>query len=550
MIGGLGLFLYGMRLMGDSIERAAGAKLRNILETLTRNRVQGMFVGLFFTAVIQSSSACTVMVVSFVNSGLMTLYQAAGPILGANIGTTVTSQLVSFNLSKAAPVFLIIGVLVSMFSKNATYRKIADIITGFGVLFLGLSQMSSSMSVLKDSEAVLNVFSSLTNPFLGILLGAALTALIQSSSVTVSILLLLANQGLIALPISMFIILGCNIGACMSAVLAGIAGNRDAKRAALIHLIFNIIGTIIVAAILFVLMPQVLSMLTAISGSNPGRIIANAHTVFKIFQVALLLPFTDKIVDMTYVLVPKDKDHEEKVGYRSQFQLQYIGAKVIFSPATAVVDAIKELDRMANLASENLNRAMNALITLDEEDIAEVYEVEKNIDFLNHAITNYLVKINQTNMPVDDLKQIGALFHVVNDIERIGDHAENVADMAKERLEKNVVFSKEAQREMGDLLDMVNTIVRFSIEMFSKDSDEPMEDVMNLEDAIDEKERELQNNHIARLEKNECSPEAGMIYSDVVSGLERVADHATNIAFAIRDSERQDLTARQVSYKI
>ncbi|MBO6148256.1 MAG: Na/Pi cotransporter family protein [Lachnospiraceae bacterium] len=550
MIGGLGLFLYGMRLMGDSIERAAGAKLRNILETLTRNRVQGMFVGLFFTAVIQSSSACTVMVVSFVNSGLMTLYQAAGPILGANIGTTVTSQLVSFNLSKAAPVFLIIGVLVSMFSKNATYRKIADIITGFGVLFLGLSQMSSSMSVLKDSEAVLNVFSSLTNPFLGILLGAALTALIQSSSVTVSILLLLANQGLIALPISMFIILGCNIGACMSAVLAGIAGNRDAKRAALIHLIFNIIGTIIVAAILFVLMPQVLSMLTAISGSNPGRIIANAHTVFKIFQVALLLPFTDKIVDMTYVLVPKDKDHEEKVGYRSQFQLQYIGAKVIFSPATAVVDAIKELDRMANLASENLNRAMNALITLDEEDIAEVYEVEKNIDFLNHAITNYLVKINQTNMPVDDLKQIGALFHVVNDIERIGDHAENVADMAKERLEKNVVFSKEAQREMGDLLDMVNTIVRFSIEMFSKDSDEHMEDVMNLEDAIDEKERELQNNHIARLEKNECSPEAGMIYSDVVSGLERVADHATNIAFAIRDSERQDLTARQVSYKI
>ncbi len=549
MMGGLGLFLYGMKVMGDSIERAAGAKLRNILETLTRTRVQGMFIGLFFTAVIQSSSACTVMIVSFVNSGLMTLYQAAGPILGANIGTTVTSQLVSFNLSKAAPVFLLGGALCTMFSKNAMVKKISEIVTGFGVLFLGLSQMSSAMSSLKDVKMVTDILMSLQNPILGVIVGTVLTSLIQSSSVTVSILLLMANQNLIGLEICMYIILGCNIGACVPALLAGLAGTRDAKRASLIHLIFNIIGTIIVYIILIFAEKQILDVLSTVSGGNPGRIIANAHTTFKIFQVIVLLPFTKQIVDMTYMIVPKSGDAKEKVGYRTQYELQYIGSNVIFSPATAVVDAIKELDRMANLASENLNRAMNALITMDEEEIEKVYEVEKNIDFLNHSITNYLVKINQINLPVDDLRQIGALFHVVNDIERIGDHAENVADMAKERIEKNATFTLTAQREMGELLDMVNNIVHYSIEMFSKDDEKHMKDIITLEDRIDRKERELQNAHVGRLERNECSPEAGMIYSDIISGLERVADHATNIAFAIKDSERENTTVMQASAK-
>ncbi len=549
MMGGLGLFLYGMKVMGDSIERAAGAKLRNILETLTRTRVQGMFVGLFFTAAIQSSSACTVMIVSFVNSGLMTLYQAAGPILGANIGTTVTSQLVSFNLSKAAPVFLLSGALCTMFSKNAFVKKIAEIVTGFGVLFLGLHQMSNAMSVLKESKTITDLLGSLTNPLLGVLMGAVLTAIIQSSSVTVSILLLMANQGLIGLGISMFIILGCNIGACVPAVLAGLAGTRDAKRASLIHLIFNIIGTAIVFIILIICENPIIGLISMISNGNPGRIIANAHTTFKIFQVAVLLPFTNQIVDMTYMILPRSGDSKEKIGYRAQYELQYIGSNVIFSPATAVIDAIKELDRMANLACENLNRAMNALITLDREEIDKVYEVEKNIDFLNHSITNYLVKINQVNLPVDDLRQIGALFHVVNDIERIGDHAENVADMAKERIEKNADFSPEARREMGELLDMVNDILRYSIEMFSKDDDRHMKDVITLEDRIDRNERELQNNHVLRLERNECTPESGMIYSDIISGLERVADHATNIAFAIKDSEKEDNTVKQASSK-
>ncbi len=541
MMGGLGLFLYGMRLMGDSIERAAGAKLRGILERITSNRVVGMLVGVAFTAAIQSSSACTVLVVSFVNSGLMTLYQAAGVILGANIGTTVTSQLVSFNLSEIAPIFLIIGVLCSMFSKNAMVRKIADIVTGFGVLFLGLSQMSGTMSVMKDDPLVKEILGSLTSPIIAIIVGTVLTAIIQSSSVTVSILLLMANQGLLEVPICLYVILGCNIGACMSALLAGIAGNKDAKRAALIHLVFNILGTIIMYIILMFAMDYVVMLLNAIS-ENPGRMIANAHTIFKVFQVAVLLPFTTYIVNITYALVPGE---DEGIGYRAQFKLQYIGSSVIFSPATAVVDAIKELNRMASLASENINRAMNALITLDEDDINEVYEVEKNINFLNHSITNYLVKINQTNLPVDDLRQIGALFHVANDIERIGDHAENVADAAKARIERGANFSPKAQREMGELLDMVNLIVQYAIEIFSNDSDEHMKDVEELEDKIDIKEREIQDNHIQRLQNNECTPEAGMIFSDIISGLERVADHATNIAFAIRDSELEDTTLKQ-----
>lgn len=529
MAGGLGLFLYGMRIMSDSIEKVAGAKLRGILERLTTNRFTGMLVGIFFTAVIQSSSACTVMVVSFVNSGLMNLTQAAGVIFGANIGTTVTALLVSFKLEKAAPVILLVGVLLVMFCKKQKIARFGEVIIGFGVLFMGLSTMSGAMAGMKDSPAVLHMFASLRSPILAVLLGTVLTAIIQSSSVTVSIMVLLANQGLMSMDICMFIILGCNIGACTSALLASLNGKKDAKRAASIHLIFNVIGTVIVYIIFIIGVEPVVAVLTRIAGNNPGRVVAYAHIAIKIFQVIIMMPFIKGIVKLTYLLVPGD---DKKVGYRDSYQLKYIGDKVVLNPATAVVEVIKELDRMASLAYENLNRAMNALITLDKEEIEEVYEVEKNIDFLSHAITNYLVKINQTTLPIEDLKSIGALFHVVNDIERIGDHAENIADSAEQRLETGVGFSKEAQREMGEMLDMVNTILRFSLEMFVKSTEEHVEDIKHLEEAIDEKEKELQQKHIERLANNECTPEAGALFSEIVSGLERIGDHATNIAFA------------------
>ena len=533
MAGGLGLFLFGMELMSDSIEKVAGARLRRILEIFTTNRFMGMIVGIIFTGIIQSSSACTVMVVSFVNSGLMNLYQAAGVILGANIGTTITSQLVSFNLSKIAPMILLVGVVVMMFTKKEKVRKVAEIIVGFGILFVGLSTMSEAMANMKNEPRVVNLLMSLKNPFLATLMGFALTAVIQSSSVTVSIVLLLANQDLLPLPITLYIILGCNIGACATAMLASMTGKKDAKRAALIHLLFNIIGTIIIYIALFVAGDQIVELIKSISADN-GRFVANAHTLIKITQVILLFPFTGWLVKMTYLIVPGE---DAKIGYRESYQLKYIGDKVVFNPATAVVEVIKELERMASLAEENLNRAMNALITLDEEDIEEVYEVEKNINFLNHAITDYLVKINQTTLPIEDLNSLGALFHVVNDIERIGDHAENVADAARQRREEGITISKEAQKELGDMLEMVNKIIRYAVEMFAKSDESHMQEVISLEDQVDEKERELQKKHVERLTKGECSPEAGMIFSDIVSGLERVADHATNIAFAITSEE-------------
>lgn len=535
MAGGLGLFLFGMNLMSDSIEKVAGAKLRRILEIFTTNRFMGTLVGIVFTGIVQSSSACTLMVVSFVNSGLMNLYQAAGVIFGANIGTTVTSQLISFNLSEIAPVFLLLGVLLVMFSKKQNVRKAAEVVIGFGILFVGLRSMSQAMGGMREIPAVVELLQSLKNPFMATLVGMLLTAIIQSSSVTVSIVLLLAGQNLLALPITLYIILGCNIGACTTALLASMSGKKDAKRAALIHFLFNVIGTVIMYVILLAAEEHVVNMLSAISSDN-GRFVANAHTIIKIFQVILLFPFSNLLVKLACLCVPGE---DKKINYRESYQLKYIGEKVVFNPATAVVEVIKELERMASLANENLNRAMNALITLDEEDINEVYEVEKNINFLNHAITDYLVKINQTTLPIEDLKSIGALFHVVNDIERIGDHAENVADAARQRKEEGISISKEAQRELGEMLDMVNKIIQYAIEMFVKSDEAHMEEVISLEDKVDEKERELQRAHVERLTRGECTPEAGMIFSDIVSGLERVSDHATNIAFAITSEERE-----------
>ena len=535
LAGGLGLFLFGMNLMSEGIEKAAGAKLRNILELFTKNKFMGMIVGILFTGIVQSSSACTVMVVSFVNSGLMNLYQAAGVIFGANIGTTVTSQLVSFNLSKIAPLFVLIGVIMVSFIKNETSKKLGDIVLGFGVLFMGLSTMSSSMGVLKESEEVVKAFMGLKNPLLAVLLGTLVTSIIQSSSVTVSIILLMATQGLLELNIVMYIILGCNIGSCATAMIAALSGKKDAKRAALIHLLFNIIGSVILFVILQIAGESIIRMIQSFSADN-GRFVANAHTLIKLFQVIILFPFSSLIVKMTYLLIPGE---DKKVGYREVNTLKYIGDKVVFNPATAVVEVIKEIERMGELASENLNRAMNGLITLDEEDINEVYEVEKNINFLNHAITNYLVKINQSTLPIEDLKSIGALFHVVNDIERIGDHAVNVADNARTRKVKELSFSKEAQFEMGKMMDKVNTIIRYSIEMFAEGKYEHMTAISVLEDEIDHLERELQQAHIDRLTRDECTPDAGMLYSDIVSGLERVADHAVNIAFAIKESEEE-----------
>ena len=536
LIGGLGLFLYGMTVMGESIEKATGAKMRSFLDFFTKNRFIGMLFGMLFCAIVQSSSATTVMVVSFVNAGLMNLVQAAGVIMGANVGTTITSQLVAFNLSQAAPVFLMLGVIVTMFCKNNKVKQIGEVVLGFGVLFMGLSLMSGSMEGMKESPFVVELLHGINNPFLGILIGFVITAIIQSSSVTVSIVLLMAQQGLLPLWICFYIILGCNIGSCTTALLASISGNKDAKRAAMIHFLFNVMGTIVIAAILLVGESWVEAGIRGISGDNIGRCVANAHTFFKVFQVIILFPFAKWIVKLTYFFVPDKAGKEKQEG----FQLEYIGPSSVFSPNTAVVEVTKELERMGHIAVENLIKAVNVLIKPEDKIIEEVYETEQQINYMNHAITDYLVKISQSTLPIDDMKNIGGLFHVVNDIERIGDHAENAADSAVLRKEKNISFSKEAEAELLEMLHRVIKITNYSIDMFSNNSKEHLQEILDLENGIDQMERDLQEAHVERLKKGKCKQEAGMIFSDIISGLERVADHATNIAFSILDEEPEE----------
>ena len=524
LIGGLGLFLYGMTLMSDSLEKAAGAKLRGVLELFTKNRYVGIIVGVVFTAIIQSSSAATVMVVSFVNAGLMTLYQAIGVIYGANIGTTVTSQLVSFNLSQYAPVFIMAGVLMLMIFKNPTVKKAGEVVIGFGILFLGISTMSSSMGALKELPAIQNLFMSLDNRFFALLLGLVITAIVQSSSVTVSIVLLLAQQGLLPLKICFFIILGCNIGACMSAMLASLSGKKNAKRAALIHLLFNIIGSIIMAVILLIGSNWIEALIMHISGGNLGRCVANTHTIFKVFQVIILMPFMSWIVKLTYLIVPgEDNDVED------EYEMKYIGDGDRLSSATAIPQVCSEISHMGEIAIGNLEKALDALLTKDDKAAKEVFEVEKRIDYMNKEITDYLVKANQISLPVGDRKKLGALFHVVSDIERVGDHAENIAEDVEKLIDMKEDINGMAGNEIRRMQEMTVKILHLSMDMFNLEDDSHLQEILDLENAIDAKERELQDLHVKCLTTGECSAQVGMMFSDLASNLERVADHATNI---------------------
>ena len=527
LLGGLGMFLFGMQMMSDGLQQVAGARMRSILEFFTRNRFIGMIVGLVFTGIIQSSSATTVMVVSFVNSGLMNLSQASGVILGANIGTTVTGQLIAFNLSDVAPLFIFVGAAMYMFTRNQTAKKIGVVILGFGILFMGMNTMSEATAALKESPQIVSVMQSLQNPVLGILVGLVVTAALQSSSAAVGILIMLANQGMMELPMCLYMILGSNIGAWVSALLVSLNGKKDAKRAAWIHLLFNIISSAIICVIIAVAMNPVCSLLMDLSGGGIGRAVANANTLFKVFGVIILFPFMDWIIKLTYRIIPG-----EDAAPEGAYELKYIGKGNVITSTTAIVDVIHELVHMGETARENVQRGMEALCTKDEKKIEEVYRQEEYIDYLSRTITDYLVKLSSMELPTSDAKTLGALFHVVNDIERIGDYAENFADYAKDRIEKNINFSEKAEKQLMDMTDLVMDTLNYSLEMFSGQNPEHMREVIQLEDEVDEREKKLQRSHVKRLTKGRCTPEAGILFSDTISGLERVADHAVNVAFA------------------
>ncbi|MBD8942513.1 MAG: Na/Pi cotransporter family protein [Clostridiales bacterium] len=523
MLGGLGLFLYGMKLMGEGIEKVAGSKMKTILEWCTKNRLIGVIVGTIFTAIIQSSSAATVMVVSFVNSGLMNLMQAVGVIMGANIGTTVTAQIVAFDLDSIAPIFVITGVVMIMFFKNETVNKVGEVLFGFGALFLGMSLMKNSMADIKDSVTVMKMISSLKNPLVAILVGLVITTILQSSSASVGILVTMAGSGLVELPMCFYVILGCNIGACTSAVLVGLTGKKDAKRAALIHLMFNIIGSIIMLLILLPFGGYVEHWINAIS-ADPKRAVANTHTIFKVFQVIILFPFAGWIVKLTQWLVPGEDEQKEK------YELKYISLDSAVSPAIAMIEVTNEIKRMGEIANYNLERSMEALMKGNKDIINEVFEREHEVDFLSRKITDFLVKINQM-LPVSETKNIAGYYHVVSDIERIGDHAENIAEFAQTKLNESIEFSKVGAEELQHMFDVMNKEVKLALEAFTERNEEHLKEIMDLEDEVDDLEKQLQRNHVRRMSKNECSPKAA-IFSDLISNFERVSDHATNIAFA------------------
>ena len=533
-LGGLGMFLYGMNIMADGMQKTAGSRMSSFLGMLTNNRLLAVALGAVITAIIQSSGATTVMVVSFVNTGIMSLAQSVGIIFGANIGTTITSQLVAFNLTGVAPFILFVGAVFVMFGKKPMLKKVGEVLLGFGALFMGISLMKDAMADLKNYQAVMDALGSMDNPIVGILFGTAITVVVQSSSVTVSILLLMASQGLIDLPVCFYVILGCNIGSCTPAVLASLNTKKDAKCAAFIHVMFNVLGMVIIGILLAFGMKYFEAFILRVSGADVGRCVANADTFFKIFQTIIFLPLSAQFVAMSRRLIP-GADQEEK-----EYQLLYIGKQNIFSPSTAVVETTQEIERMGKMARENLGLAMEAFFDGDENKINRVYEVENQIDFLSKEITDYLVKINQLQLPVVDARRIGALFHVVSDIERIGDHAENMADAAVKSHEENLKFTKKGEKEIREMHQKTLQILEEAMEMFTTLDKKNLSDILELENSIDTMERELQQNHVRRMAKGKCLPMTGILFTDLVTGLERVADHATNIAFSILEGDPEE----------
>lgn len=541
LAGGLGMFLYGMKLMSDGIEKAAGAKLREILEVFTRNKITGLIVGIIFTGIIQSSSAATAMTVSFVNAGLMDLYQASGIIFGANIGTTVTSQLVSFNLSAAAPIFVLVGVIMIQFIDNPTVKKLGDVVLGFGILFTGLTTMKESMSFLKDSQTFVNILAGLSNPALAIFIGFAVTSILQSSSVTVSIVLVMASQGLLNLQICFFIILGCNIGACSTALLASLGGKKMAKRAALIHFLFNVIGSLIFFVVLLIFKDPIADFIINFSGGDMGRAVANTHTSFKIIQVIMLFPFSKWIIKLTYLIVRgEDEDVKEN-------ELMYIGNQSLYSATSAIPQATLEIERMGNMAVMNLEKAMTDFLNESTENQQSIYDLEEDINTISAGIIDYLVRINQYALPIADKKTLGGLFHIVSDFERIGDHAKDIADFTASMVNKNRKITIPAKESLIEIYQKTDELLLKAIFTMKHRTDEYVDYIIDLENEIDAMEKRLQKEHVKRLAKLECDPHAGLVFSDVLTKLERIADHGVNIVYISLNDNTNLLDEEQIA---
>ncbi|MDU1412034.1 MAG: Na/Pi cotransporter family protein [Clostridium sp.] len=531
LLGGLGLFLYGMKMMGDGLENAAGDRLKGIFDRITSNPIKGVITGTIVTAIIQSSSATTVMVVGFVNAGLMNLYQASAVIMGANIGTTITAQLITFKFDSFSPIFLAIGALMVLFIKNRKGREIGQIILGFGVLFLGLNLMSDAMSPLKDSAVFREMIMSLDGrTILGVFIGLVMTAVLQSSSASTGILVALANTGSLPLSVAIPILLGNNIGTCVTALISSIGTSRTAKKAAVLHLTFKIIGTVIFLVIPMSVVTQMVLKISPTTGAGVvAKQIANAHTLFNIVNTIILLPFIKYLVAFVNRIIPGEEE-KEVIG------LKYIDERLLETPAIAFGQTTNEVVRMAEKAKENLEVAMDGFLSQNEDKIKSVYKSEKIINMLEHDITRYLVALSNSELGDEQRAELAAYFHVVNDIERIGDHAENIADLASEMISKDLKVSEEAIDEIKNMFNVTISALEMSIDCFKSYNRDKADNVRKVEESIDSLEKKLRSSHIKRLNKGICSATVGTVFLDLISNLERIGDHSLNIAEIIAEN--------------
>ena len=540
VLGGLGLFFLGMKYMGDGLELAAGNKLRTLLEKITSNKYLGMLVGLVVTAVIQSSSATAAMVVGFTNAGLMELAQTVGILFGSKIGTCMTSVLLSFDMGSIVPLFIFIGVIVMMFVKKNNYKYYGQILAGFGILFYGMDMMSGALKSLNESGLIDNILSSVNNPFIGLLLGVVITAIIQSSSASVGILMALGAAGAIGVDQAIFIVYGMNLGACMPAFLSAAGAKRNAKQVALLNMIITLFGVILLVPI-----TMILPISKTIEGFLPGNVAAQisaSHIFFNVVNMVVLMPFSNFMVKLTQKILPYHEDPE-----KDKMAVEFIDNRILTTPPMAVLQCEKEVARLSRLVQKNYNRSMIAFFDRDADSIDKVLEREKVIDYLSKEITDYIVKLNALDLEAHDRQIVAAMYSAIGDLERIGDHAENIVEYARTVIDKNLSFSDKATAELRDISDKCRTLMELSFAMFNAQGGSPelIERIIKTEDSVDDCKDDYKQNHIRRMDSGECNAEAGTTFQNMLIDIERVGDHAINVAFAI-PNRQQSVVAEPV----
>ena len=531
LLGGLGLFLCGMQMMSSNLEAVAGDRLKGILEKLTSNRILGVLVGAVITAVIQSSSATTVMVVGFVNSGLMTLRQAGWIIMGANIGTTITGQLVALDIGTIAPLFAFAGIALGMFSKKRNVQNIGSIIAGLGVLFIGLGMMSDAMVPMRDSEVFVNALTSFSNPIIGIVVGAIFTAVIQSSSASVGILQALALSGLIDIHSAVFVLFGQNIGTCITSLIASVGMNRNAKRTTVIHFMFNMIGTV-----LFVVLCLVTPLTDAVAGltpAHPASQIANMHTLFNVVTTIILIPFGTGLAALAEKILP-DKKEEIRVQPDDDQWLKEIMSSqhVLGSSAIAISSLMENVGSMYSLARENVLKGFDMILSGDDTRFAEVEETENTIDLYNISISRRLSKVLTIEHGPAETKRLNSIFQITGNVERVGDHAMNFAEHAVFIREKGLKLSKETIEELKEMREQCRKAFERMELSAQTDPTQLLVDAVSFERAVDDITERCRDKQVERINNRACEIESAVLYSEILIDYERIGDHMRNIAEA------------------